>query len=97
VSYIFRAGSNLVSSSIKRKYEKKEGTNPWDFFFIRSPIGSRVCLTICTASHKSVKFYIFVFLFRFKKKIVHFFVFQVFDSVKNSIDLIGQNLMFVFS
>jgi hypothetical protein len=24
-------------------------------------------------------------------------VFQVFDSVKNSIDLIGQNLMFVFS
>jgi hypothetical protein len=36
VSYIFRAGSNLVSSSIKRKYEKKEGTNPWIFFlFVR--------------------------------------------------------------
>ena len=81
MSYIFRAGSNLVSSSIK-KIRKKKKEPTLGFFFIRSPIGSRVCLTICTASHKSVKFYIFAF--------------QVFDSVKIQLNWLDKTWCLCF-
>lgn len=79
--YIFRAGSNLVSSSIIKN--RKEGTNSGIFLFYSFAYWfSRLfdnlhCVTqVCEVS------ILFPF-FRLKKKIVHFFfVFQVFDSVK---------------
>ena len=74
-----------------KKYKKKG----FFFIFFRSPIGSHVCLTICTASHKSVKF-LFCFPFPFQKKLYIFFVVSSFWFGQNSIYLIGQNLMFVF-
>ena len=89
--YIFRAGSNLVSSSIKKIQKKKRV-----FFYIFSfaywfsrLFDNLHCVTqVCEVS--------ILFSFSVSKKIVHFFVVSSFWFGQNSIYLIGQNLMFVF-